>query len=159
MSRPRSLDAEHGYGGDVSSSSVAWVGKTWLDAPNVGIRWDRQWVALEMRDRGSSAAFRDAMEVCLRAVEETATTRLLLDLRRMRLVLPDDERWLALDFLPRLGANQLRWMGIVTPENELARVIVADLARPRPTGTESKHCATLRDATEWLSHTGLRQGS
>ncbi len=111
-----------------------------------------------MRERGSSAAFRDALEVCLRAVEETATTRLLLDLRRMRLVLPNDERWLALDFLPRLGTTKLRWMGIVMPENELARVIVEDVARPRPTGTESKHCATIKEAAEWLSHAGSRLG-
>ena len=91
------------------------------------------------------------MEMCLRALDETQATRLLMDLRKMRLVLVDEERWLAQDLLPRLAKTALRRMAIVTPENELARIIVADLAKPRPTGTESRHCGTLEEATAWLS--------
>jgi hypothetical protein len=90
------------------------------------------------------------MEMCLHALEVTQATRLLMDLLKMKLVLVDDERWLAQDLLPRLAKTALRRMAIVTPENALARVIVADLAKPRPTGTESKHCETFAEAKSWL---------
>jgi hypothetical protein len=131
------------------------LGKTYLDAPHMAVRADLNWVHLELRSRSSSKDFRDGLELCLHALDETQATRLLMDLRKMRLVLVDDERWLAQDLLPRLAKTALRRMAIVTPENALARVIVADLAKPRPTGAESKHCGTLEEAKAWLS--GLPQ--
>ena len=86
------------------------------------------------------------MEILLRALQETLAQRLLLDLWKMRLVLVDDERWLAQVFLPELAMTSLQWMAVVTPENASAGVIVADLAKGRPTGTVSKHCGTLGEA-------------
>ena len=128
------------------------MGKTYLDAPHMAIRGNHHWVVLEIRALARSKDFRDGMEICLSALEETQATKILMDLRKMRLVLLEDERWLAQDLLPRLGRTALKWMGIVTPENALARVIVADLAKPRPTGTQSKHCVTVEEAQAWLSH-------
>ena len=128
--------------------------KIYLDAPYMAIRWDGQQVVVEMRARAGSADFREGMETGLRAIEETQTTRLLLDCRNMRLVLVEDERWLAQDLLPRLATTRLRWMAVVTPENSLAQEIVKDLAKPRPTKTVSKHCATVDEAMLWLSRTG-----
>jgi SpoIIAA-like len=132
------------------------LGRTYLDTPQMGIRGDHLWVVLEIRGRASSEAFRDGMEMCLHALDVTRASRLLMDLRKMRLVLVDDERWLAQDLLPRLGATSLKRMAIVKPENALARAIVADLAKPRPTGAESKHCETVEEAKDWLAHPGGR---
>jgi hypothetical protein len=142
------------YGGRVLRSAIVndGSGKTYLDAPYMAIRGDPSGVVLEVRAFASSKDFRDGMEICLSALDETQATRILMDLRKMRLVLVDDERWLAQDLLPWLGRTALKWMGIVTPENALARAIVADLAKPRPTGTRSKHCVTVEEAQEWLSH-------
>jgi hypothetical protein len=120
----------------------------------MAIRGSHLWLVLEIRARASSRDFRDGMEMCLHALDTTQATRLLMDLRKMRLVLTDDERWLAQDLLPRLGKTALRRMAVVLPENALARLIVADLAKPRPTGAESKHCETVEEAKEWLSRTG-----
>jgi hypothetical protein len=72
----------------------------------------------------------------------------------MRLVLVDDERWLAQDLLPRLAKTALKRMAIVRPENALAALIAADLARPGPTGAESKHFGTVEEAKQWLSPDG-----
>ena len=96
------------------------------------------------------------MEMCLHALDVTQATQLLMDLRKMRLVLVDDERWLAQDLLPRLAKTALKRMAIVTPGKCLAALIVADLARPRPTGAESKHCETVEEAKKWLSRDGER---
>lgn len=130
------------------------LGKTYLDAPHMAVRADQRWVVLEVRALASSKDFRAGMEMCLHALDVTQATRLLMDLRKMRLVLVDDERWLAQDLLPRLATTALKRMAVVTPENALAREIVADLAKPRPTGTESKHCGTVEEAKAWLSRTG-----
>jgi hypothetical protein len=130
------------------------LGKTYLDAPHMAVRCDQRWVVLEVRALASSKDFRAGMEMCLHALDVTQATRLLMDLRKMRLVLVDDERWLAQDLLPRLATTALKRMAVVTPENALAREIVADLAKPRPTGTESKHCGTVEEAKAWLSRTG-----
>jgi hypothetical protein len=156
MRRPRPEDARHSYGESVPSPAVAneGLGKTYLDTPHMHIRGSHLWLLLEIRARASSEDFRDGMEMCLHALDATQATRLLMDLRKMRLVLTDDERWLAQDLLPRLGKTALKRMAIVSPENELARLIVADLAKPRPTGAESKHCETVEEAREWLSRTG-----
>ena len=130
------------------------LGKTYLDAPHMAVRADQRWVVLEVRALASSKDFRAGMEMCLHALDVTQATRLLMDLRKMRLVLVDDERWLAQDLLPRLATTALKRMAVVTPENALAREIVAELAKPRPTGTESKHCGTVEEAKAWLSRTG-----
>ena len=130
------------------------VGKTYLESPNMGIRWDGQQVVVDLRNRAASANFREGMETCLRAIEETRTTRLLVDCRNMRLLLVQDEQWLARDFLPRVATTRIRWLAVVTPENSLAREIVKDLAKPRPTRTVSKHCTTVDEAMLWLSRTG-----
>jgi hypothetical protein len=127
------------------------LGKTYLDAPHMAIRGDHLWVVLEIRAMAGSKDFRDGMELCLHALDVTQARRLLMDLRKMRLVLADDERWLAQSLLPRFATTALKRMAIVLPENALARAIVADLAKPRPTGTESKHCETVAEAKEWLS--------
>ena len=127
--------------------------RTYLETPYLGIRWDGQQVIVDMRARASSADFRAGMETCHRAIVETQTTRPLLDCRDMRLLLVEDERWLAADFLPLLATTRLRWMAVVTPENSLAREIVKDLAKPRPTKTVSNHCATVAEAMLWLSRT------
>jgi hypothetical protein len=132
------------------------LGKTYLDSPQMGIRRELNWVVLEIRARASSQEFRDGMEMCLHALEVTQATQLLMDLRKMRLVLVDDERWLAQDLLPRLAKTALKRMAVVTPENALAALIVADLAKPRPTGAESKHCETVEEARKWLSRDGER---
>jgi len=129
-------------------------GKTYLDAPYLTVRGDHRSVVVEIRERAGSKEFRDGMETCIHALEMTQSTRLLLDLRNMRLVLVEDERWLAQDLLPRLATTALKWMAVVTPTNALARAIVADLAKPRPSGTESRHCATVAEARDWLSRTG-----
>jgi hypothetical protein len=128
--------------------------KTYLDAPHMGIRWDGKQLVMDLRARASSSDFRSGMETCLLALEETQATRLLLDCRNMRLVLTEDERWLAQELLPRFATTHLRWMAVVTPENPLAREIVKDLAKPSPTRTVSKHCATVEEAILWLSRTG-----
>jgi hypothetical protein len=140
----------------VLGSAVAndGLGKTYLDAPHMAIRENHLWVVLEIRARASSREFREGMEMCLHALATSQATRLLMDLRKMRLVLVDDERWLARDLLPRLGTTALKRMAVVIPENALARLIVADLAKPRPTGAESKHCETVEEAKEWLSRIG-----
>jgi hypothetical protein len=130
------------------------LGKVYLDAPHMGVRGDHLWVILEIRARSSSEDFREGMEICLQALDETRATRLLMDLRQMRLVLTDDERWLATELLPRIAKTALKRMAIVRPENALARPIVADLAKPRPTGTQSKRCETLEEAKDWLAHPG-----
>jgi hypothetical protein len=127
------------------------LGKIYLDTPHMGVHQDPGWLVLEIRGMASSREFREGMEMCLHALDLTQATRLFMDLRKMRLVLVDDERWLAQDLLPRLATTALKWMAIVSPESELARMIVADLARPRPTGAQSKHCATVEEAKQWLS--------
>jgi hypothetical protein len=143
------------YGGSVLRPAVAMqgLGKTYLDAPHMAVRGDRHRVVLEIRSLASSIDFRDGMERCLHALHMTQATCLLMDLRKMRLVLVDDERWLAQELLPRFATTALKRMAVVTPENALARAIVADLAKPRPTGTESRHCDTVEEANEWLSRT------
>jgi hypothetical protein len=136
-----------------SAAANEGLGKTFLDTPYMAVRGNHQWVVLEIRARASSKEFREGMEMCLHALDVTQASRLLMDLRKMRLVLVDDERWLAQDLLPRLATTALNRMAVVTPENALAREIVADLAKPRPTGTESKHCGSVQEAKEWLSRT------
>ena len=151
MQLPRLMDVCYTYGGGMAANPG--LSKTYLDTPYMAVQADPQWVGLEIRALASSEDFRHGMEVCLHALDVTQTTRLLMDLRKMRLVLVDDERWLAQDLLPRFATTALKRMAVVRPENALARAIVADLAKPRPTGTESKHCETVEEAKKWLSGT------
>ena len=122
MRRSRLEDAGHMYGGSVprAADAMEGLGKTYLDAPHMAVRGDRHRVVLEIRSGASSINFRDGMERCLHALDMTQATCLLMDLRKMRLVLVDDERWLAQELLPRFATTALKRMAVVTPENALA---------------------------------------
>ena len=124
--------------------------RTYLHTPYMTIRTVHRRVVLEIRDRAGSEEFRRGIEMCAGVLEANRSTQLLIDARKMRLVLVDDEKWLATFLLPRLAGTPLHWMAVVTPENALARAIVEDLARPRPSGTLSKLFATLDEAVAWL---------
>jgi hypothetical protein len=128
--------------------------KTYLDAPYVSVRWDgrSQRVVSEWKGWANSADFRSAMEMTLRAVEEHPAAHILVDARYMRLMLVEDERWMSEDLIPRMAMTGIRSLAMVTPVNQLAKLIVDDISRGAQRGAgEVKHFETFDRASAWLS--------
>jgi hypothetical protein len=130
------------------------LAKVYLDAAYASVRWeaDTQRVVTEWKAWARSDEFRAVMETTLRAIRENDALRFLLDTRNAKLVLPEDERWIQEDLLPRFGTTGLRWTAIVIPANQLAQAILGDLMKTSPSGAIQRgQFGTLTEAHEWLT--------
>jgi hypothetical protein len=128
--------------------------KVYLDAPYVSVRWESpgQWVFVQWMTWANSPDFRAAQEIVLEAIQETRTSRLLLDHSDAKLVLVDDERWIVESWLPRLAVTGVRWTAVIDPVNKLAKTIADDLAKAtRINRSQTIHFESLETARSWLS--------
>jgi hypothetical protein len=126
----------------------AGLAQVYLETPYVSIRWERHCVVVEWKGWASSADFRAAQVMCIRACEENRASRLLVDARNRKMVLVEDERWWSEDMSPLLAMTGVRWVAVVTPSNRLAGVIARTR---RDQAAETRHFGTLDEARQWLS--------
>jgi hypothetical protein len=96
----------------------------------------------------NSDEFRAARVMSIRACEENHASRILVDARKMKLGVVDDERWRSEDILPLLALTGVRWIAIVAPADRLA----GDVDRTRQGDpVETRRFETLEEARQWLS--------
>lgn len=125
---------------------------TYLDELYASVRWTGWCVVAEWKGYATSPQFRAVQETVWRTIIETSSNRLLVDTRAARLVVVEDERWMVVDLLPRLGLAGIQFTAIVIPENQLARAITVDVAAKAPSGgmSESRMFEDLDEAKSWL---------
>jgi len=146
--------------GTVLTSVIAGAGlaQVYLDTPYVSVSWERHCVVVEWKGWASSADFRAAQLMSIRACEENRASRLLVDARNMKVVLVDDERWWSEEMLPLLALTGVRLVAVVKPANRLAGAIVGDISKtPRNLVAETRQFETLDGARQWLSVLEIRQ--
>jgi hypothetical protein len=95
----------------------------------------------------------------LRAIRENRALRFPLDARNAKLVVAEDERWAREDLIPPFALAGIRWTAMVTPVNQVAGFILADITKTPPSGElKRKQFGTLDEAQTWLSVVGGGDG-
>jgi hypothetical protein len=138
----------------------AWVDplsasdRVYCDEAYVCIRWDNRgkWVSAEWKGWANSDEFRAAHNLALVAIRENQATKWLVDSRAMRVVIEEDQRWLAETWIPSIVRAGIRWTAIVQPKSEVARLNVQNVnAVARSDKEDARFFTTLEEAERWLS--------
>ena len=127
--------------------------RVYIDEPYVSVRWDSGggWVIAEWKAWATSSELRAAHETALLALVENRASKWLIDARAMRVVVKEDQRWLAEDFVPRMVAAGAHTSAVVLPKSGLASMNMEDVARNHPlTPVQRRVFATLDEAKAWL---------
>jgi hypothetical protein len=120
----------------------------------VSIRWDSRggWVSAEWKGWANSAEFRAAHNLALTAIQENHATKWLVDSGKMRVVVEEDQRWLAETWIPSIIRAGIRFTAIVQPKSAVARLNVQNVnAVARSDQEDARFFTTLEDAKRWLS--------
>ncbi len=77
--------------------------KIYLDAPYVTVSWQRgqRWVFMEWKAWANTPKLREAHELALKAIRENRASSMLVDQRRGRVIVDEDQLWMASDWVPR----------------------------------------------------------
>lgn len=85
----------------------------------IGYDVETRCVTMDWRAYGSSAGFREDNERVLRAISAHGATRLLGGIESLGPISPEDQHWLAHDWIPRAVRAGIRRVALVTPAFQL----------------------------------------
>lgn len=131
--------------------------ETYLDTPYLSIRWRSipQILYAEWKGFATSAEFRDALLIGIRAIREHKVVGYVSDARKSKVVLPEDERWAREVWLPKAVAAGLKRMAIVTASAGLGKMAFEDAATAMDShGLSMRTFGSVEIATTWAL-TGL----
>jgi hypothetical protein len=132
--------------------------ETYLDEPYLTIRWRSipQILYAEWTGFATSTQMRAALMTGIRAIRERHVTGYVSDTRKVKGILPDDERWAREVWLPQAVAAGLKRMAIVTATAGLSKMAYDDAATDMDSqGLSMRTFDSVAAATTWAL-TGLR---
>jgi hypothetical protein len=131
----------------------------YLDEPYLSIRWreGQQILYAEWKGFATSAEFRAALSIGLRAIREHHVVGYVSDARKAKVFVPEDQKWAMTDWAPQAVAAGLKRMAMVTAETGLARGIVGDVSKQIDQhGLSMRTFDSVGAATVW-AQTGLTE--
>jgi hypothetical protein len=142
----------------VSAGRATEDDEIYLDAPYLSIRWRAipQILYAEWKGFATSAEFRSALLVGLRAIRERHIRGYVSDARKAKVVTPEDQIWVREVWLPGAVAAGLQRMAMVTPTAGLGKAIVEQVVKDIDQhGIAMAKFDSVATATMWAL-TGLR---
>jgi hypothetical protein len=142
---------------DVSADRATGDDQIYLDEPYLSIRWRAipRILYAEWKGFATSAEFRAALQVGLRAIRERHIRGYVSDARKAKVVTPEDQIWVRDVWLPGAVAAGLQRMAMVTAEAGLGKVIVEQVVKEIDQhGISMRKFNTVAAATTWAL-TGL----
>jgi stage II sporulation SpoAA-like protein len=118
------------------------------------VSWDEMQatVLVEWDGWANSAEFRALLEAELTALKEHGGSRLLIDCRRQRPLLPADLERADRDWLPRAVASGLARFAIVLPDSDLAALDLRSReVKFQKSALQVRYFANPEEATLWLA--------
>lgn len=120
----------------------------------VTVHWDAsaQAVVLAWKKFPRSKGFKAGLEKGLELVKQKRATRWIGDVRQMKLLKPDDQRWVHEDWLPRLMAAGMKRMAvIIEPKALLAMSVEGAMQGSEEAGLVSLHVDNFEDAVAFVT--------
>ncbi len=130
-----------------------WVNTT--NMPAITVRWNEKLQAVEQIWNGHSSReeHRQAAEDILTLLEEKRASRLFLDCTKMMVVHPDDQKWIEVDWLPRMVSAGLEKIALVLPAGSVAQLSIDKMERNidiQEIGFEKYMTEDSEQAIAWL---------
>ncbi len=130
-----------------------WVNTTNMSA--ITVRWNEKLQAVEQIWNGHSSReeHRQAAEDILTLLEEKRASRLFSDCTKMMVVHPDDQKWIEVDWLPRMVSAGLEKIALVLPAGSVAQLSVDKMERNidiQEIGFEKYMTEDSEQAIAWL---------
>ena len=116
----------------------------------IGYDPDAGCVTMAWRGYAAGQAFRDANEAVLAAIAARRASRLLGDIEALERIGPEDQDWLAYDWIPRAVGAGLRAVALVTPAFQLGHGSVRLVGEQTPAGLALEYFDEPEAAREWL---------
>jgi hypothetical protein len=138
---------------------MAGADEIYLDETYLSIRWRSvpQILYAEWNGFATSAEFRSALLTGLRAIRERHVLGYVSDARKLKVVLPEDQKWVGDVWLPQAVAAGLKRMAMVTAETGLGKAIAENVvAEIDNHGLSMRRFDSVAAATTWAL-TGLSE--
>lgn len=113
------------------SMSNAPVEEVYVDEPWLHLYWDSKHncVISEWKAFANSTEFRAGVMKGLQAIRERHATGYVSDTRKVKVVVPEDQKWANDVVAPLMSAAGLKRMGVVTAGTGLGKVSVEEVLR------------------------------
>jgi hypothetical protein len=128
-----------------------------FDQPYASIGWNEDLKIVDLTWKGfvSSPEYRQAQEQALVIIKEKKSTRMLMDARGIKVIMPEDQAWALEVWGAKFAQTGAKKLAVVNPENAVAlmnaRSIERAAAPTQPTAPfEFQSFATLAEAEDWL---------
>jgi len=123
--------------------------------PAVTVRWNEELQAVEQiwNRHSSRDEYREAAENVLALLEEKKTSRLFADCVKLMVVHPDDQKWVEVDWLPRMVRAGLEKIAVLVPTGAVAQLSVSKMEQsiaPQNVGFERYLTEDSKQAVAWL---------
>ena len=111
--------------------------RVYCDEPYVSVRWEsvNRWVVAEWKGWANSAEFKAAHATAPEAIRENRATKWLVDSRDQRVVVEEDQRWLAQTWIPSIVRAGIRRTAIVLPRSAITRL---NIEKSQPGGAKRR---------------------
>ena len=132
-----------------------------VDTPTILVDWDEKekWMRFQHRSFLDGAEYRRVLDQALDVLVAKNATKILWDLRKMRVLTPEDQVWAERDWTPRLlKASKVRRSAAVIPQSVVARMSLKRVEERTAPLVEnaliSRNFATIEEAEAWLRAEG-----
>ena len=128
-----------------------------VDSPGMLVTWDSKngWVRFEFRGFVENETYRRPLEEALKFLSGKKITKILWDLRAMKVLTPEDQTWAERDWTPRLvKETRVKRSAVLVPKSVLANMSlkrVADRAASvMKDELDTKHFDSIEELEKWL---------
>jgi hypothetical protein len=130
---------------------------TCYEQPYATICWNENSKVVELTWKGfaTSEEYRKTLEQTLVILKEKKATRLLMDTRNIKVIMPEDQAWALEVWGPKFGRSGGKKLTAVSPQSAVARMNAKDIERnaaPLEAALpfEYRGFATPAEALDWL---------
>ena len=134
--------------------TMAATPTVYVDEPYMTMRWDsiNQQVVTEWKGFANSAEFRACLLKGVQAVKDHHAKTYISDVRKFRVIVHEDQKWVAEHWMPLVVAAGLKRIAFVTAPSGLGKVTVADAASLiHDQGLQSRTFVSMTEAKRWLA--------
>lgn len=124
-----------------------------LELERMTVAWDAPSHAVVVQFLGfvEGGTLRKALERVIELMASRLASRLISDLREMKVLSQKDQQWIDEDWLPRAKAAGLRTNAILLPTSALARLSAEAITQRVENDIHLGYFSDIDDARQWLA--------
>lgn len=128
-----------------------------VDTPTVTLAWDNNLRCMKIGWSGeymSGEDYRAILMQLLDVLETKGGSRILIDMRNMPVMSPEDQAWVQSEWMPQSIKAGLKYSAVVMPKRALSRLTLRHLAKDAEgIKRERAYFETPEEASAWLKST------